>query len=71
MEEQLAKLSIADKKLIKPANQFISKNQGIAGAYLLDIKAKTKVYRYDVEIIKCHPSDSTKSKTMTKRAPDE
>jgi hypothetical protein len=45
MEEKLAKLSIADKKLIKPANQFISKNQGICGAYLLDIKPKTKVYR--------------------------
>jgi hypothetical protein len=71
MEEKLAKLSIADKKLIKPANQFISKNQGICGAYLLDIKPKAKVYRYDVKIVKCHPTDSTKNKTMTKRAPDD
>lgn len=71
MEETFSKLSIADKKSTKPATAFVSKGVGITGAYTLNVKPGTKVYRYDVEITKHHSSDKTKSKTITKRAPDE
>uniref|UniRef100_A0AC34FE29 Uncharacterized protein n=1 Tax=Panagrolaimus sp. ES5 TaxID=591445 RepID=A0AC34FE29_9BILA len=71
MESQLAKLTIADKKSIKPATQFVSSARGLVGAYILNIKSGTKIYRYDVEIVKVHPTDTVKNKTLTKRAGDD
>jgi hypothetical protein len=71
MEKELAKLTIAEKTSSKPSIQFASTANGIAGAYLLNIKPGTKVYRYDVEIVKMHKTDATKNKMLTKRAPDD
>ena len=71
MDTDFAKLSIADRKMMKPAMQFVSKDKGITGAYALSVKPGTIVYRYDVQIVKQHSTDATKNKLVTKPAGDE
>lgn len=71
METELAKLTIADRKSMKPAVTFVSKDKGLTGAYPLAVKPGAKVYRYDVEIVKHNSADTSKNKIVTKNAADE